>query len=213
MWWLQSDVEDLDIAPAQTEEGFTFDSNVQMPDDGFQLWPQVRRLTYLSHLQCWKVGPSTSACAIAAQRSLLSDLCANQTNFSPIDLRLSLTLQRLWERFRQRRRFSVTFWTLSLPLVCVLVFNMASCCSQSWRMWCYVFVEKVFILLLLNCICRCHVSVGLCQMCVSCFCLNILCVPVTGIEISLLLCRITAFTSKCIYPELKLHITVAGVTC
>ena len=34
---LQSDEEDVDIAPAQTEEGFTFDTNVQMPDDGFQL--------------------------------------------------------------------------------------------------------------------------------------------------------------------------------
>lgn len=44
VWWSQSDDEDLDLAPAQTEEGFAFDSNVQMPDDGFQLWWQVARL-------------------------------------------------------------------------------------------------------------------------------------------------------------------------
>jgi hypothetical protein len=33
----QSEDEDLDIAPQQTGEGFTFDPNVQMPEDGFQL--------------------------------------------------------------------------------------------------------------------------------------------------------------------------------
>lgn len=34
----QSEDEDLDIAPQQTDDGFTFDPNVQMPEDGFQLW-------------------------------------------------------------------------------------------------------------------------------------------------------------------------------
>lgn len=35
---LQSEDEDIEIAPEPNEQGFTFDQNVQMPSGGFQLW-------------------------------------------------------------------------------------------------------------------------------------------------------------------------------
>ena len=34
----QSGDEDIEIAPAENEQAFAFDPNVQMPSGGFQLW-------------------------------------------------------------------------------------------------------------------------------------------------------------------------------
>jgi len=83
--WLQSDEEDLDIAPAQTEEGFTFDANVQMPDDGFQLWWQSHE-TYLLALQCWSFGSichcHTTLSAIYCSRYLRHILSPVETVFN-----------------------------------------------------------------------------------------------------------------------------------
>jgi len=72
-------------------------------------------LTY--HLQCWRDGPLTSACATATRHSLLFDLCANQINFSPIDLDCTVfELAKIVGALLTRWRFSVTCGTLSPSL-------------------------------------------------------------------------------------------------